>query len=116
MIFKDTGVMTAKKNENISLQCPVGRVLKLIGGKWRLRIIHEMETEHRRFGELKRLIPDISEKMLIQELKALVEHNILERKAYKEIPPRVEYSLTKKGKQVLPILDQIVKFSEVIDS
>ena len=103
--------MGVKKNENNSSTCPVAIVLKIIGGKWRLRIINEICEERRRFGELKRLIPDISEKMLIQELKALVEYKIVEKKAYKEIPPRVEYYLTEKGKKVLPILDEIVKFS-----
>jgi DNA-binding HxlR family transcriptional regulator len=94
------------------IQCPVGRALKLLGGKWRLRIINEIGLEKRRFGEMKRLIPDISEKMLIQELKALVEAELLQKKAYPEIPPRVEYFLTDSGKRVLPILEEYRKFAE----
>lgn len=73
-------------------------------------VVKEIGLEKRRFGELKRLIPEISEKMLIQELKALVNFGILNRKAYKEIPPKVEYSLTEDGKSVLPIIDQIKTF------
>ena len=103
--------MSLKKSEKKISVCPVGVTLKIIGGKWRLRIINELSTDRKRFGELKRLIPEISEKMLIQELKALAAYDIVRRKAYREIPPKVEYSLTEKGKKVLPILDEIKKFS-----
>lgn len=92
--------------------CPVAEALKVIGGKWRLQIINEIGAENRRFGEMKRLIPEISEKMLIQELKALTNMKILNRKAFPEIPPRVEYSLTPFGMKVLPIIDQIKMFGE----
>lgn len=101
--------------ENNSL-CPVSEALKVIGGKWRLQIIHEIGDQKRRFGELKRLIPSISEKMLIQELKNLVALGVLRRKAYKEIPPRVEYSLTKHGEKVLPIIEHIKVFGNELIS
>lgn len=102
-----------KKNiETCPELCPVKEALKIIGGKWTLRIVYEIGLEKRRFGELKRLIPTISEKMLIQELKHLATYGILYRKAYPEIPPRVEYSLTPSGKSVLPIIDQIEKFGQ----
>lgn len=107
--------MALKKNENKLGTCPVGNALKMLGGKWRLRIINEIGLERRRFGEMKRLIPDISEKMLIQELKELVNYGLLTRKAYKEIPPKVEYYLSDKGKKVLPILDEIKKFASEMD-
>ena len=102
-----------KKLENLEL-CPVSEGLRIIGGKWRLQIIYKLGSQKRRFGELKRLIPKISEKMLIQELKSLTASGILNRKAYKEIPPRVEYSLTEYGKIVLPIIEQIKTFGEEI--
>lgn len=95
-----------EKNE----KCPVEHALKVIGGKWRLQIIYEIGNEKRRFGELKRLIPDISEKVLIQQLKSLALLEIINRKAFPEIPPRVEYTLTEKGKKVLPILKEIEQF------
>ncbi|MCF6296578.1 MAG: helix-turn-helix transcriptional regulator [Flavobacteriaceae bacterium] len=98
-----------KKNEKNNL-CPVGEALKVIGGKWSLQIINEIGKEKRRFGEMKRLIPDISEKMLIQELKKLVSYDVLNRKAYPEIPPKVEYSLTEYGKKIIPIIVQIKTF------
>jgi len=90
--------------------CPVSKALEIIGGKWRLQIIFQLGNEKRRFGELKRLLPAISEKMLIQELKKLTEATIVHRKAYHEIPPRVEYSLTIEGQKILPIIDQIKAF------
>ncbi|UTW62826.1 helix-turn-helix transcriptional regulator [bacterium SCSIO 12741] len=96
--------------QKIENKCPVGEALKFIGGKWPLQIIYEIGTEKRRFGELKRLIPNISEKMLIQELKKMVESEIVHREAYPEIPPKVEYSLTEKGKKILPIVKQIETF------
>jgi len=99
-----------KKTPNTNEPCPVSEALKIIGGKWRLQIIFEIGDQKRRFGEMKRLIPAISEKMLIQELKSLVSLGILRRKAYNEIPPRVEYSLTEQGKKILPIIDQIKVF------
>jgi DNA-binding HxlR family transcriptional regulator len=96
-----------KKHEN---KCPVAEALKFIGGKWTLQIIYEIGQEKRRFGELKRLIPDISEKMLIQELKKMADSNIIHRKAYPEVPPKVEYSLTERGLKALPILEQIENY------
>jgi DNA-binding HxlR family transcriptional regulator len=98
------------QKENLELvECPVKKSLEIIGGKWKLRIIFQIGSEVRRYGDLKRLIPDISEKMLIQELKSLVEYGVLSKKSFNEIPPRVEYTLTEKGKEVLPIIDMMIK-------
>ncbi|MGD1845403.1 MAG: winged helix-turn-helix transcriptional regulator [Salibacteraceae bacterium] len=99
-----------KEFEKKFSECPVAHALDIIGGKWSMLVINEIGSETRRFGELKRLIPEISEKMLIQELKRLVSLGILNRKAYPEIPPKVEYSLTKNGQKVLPIIDQVKVF------
>jgi len=91
-------------------QCPVKKALDILGGKWKMLIIYQIGDEVRRYGELRKLIPNISEKMLIQELKSLVEHDILNKKSYNEIPPKVEYTLTDKGKRVLPIIGQMKTF------
>jgi DNA-binding HxlR family transcriptional regulator len=95
-------------------QCPIKKTLDVIGGKWKLRIIAQIGNDVCRYGELRKLIPDISEKMLIQELKSLVEYDILNKKSYNEIPPKVEYSLTKKGKKVLPLIDNIAGFGMML--
>lgn len=90
--------------------CPIRKTLEIIGGKWRLLIIYEIGLEARRYGDLRRLIPDISEKMLIQELKSLVELKVLNKKSFYEIPPRVEYTLTDYGKKVLPLIEPMAAF------
>jgi DNA-binding HxlR family transcriptional regulator len=100
---------------NISeAQCPIKKALDVIGGKWKLRIITQIGANICRYGELRKLIPDISEKMLIQELKSLVEYDILNKKSYHEVPPRVEYWLTKKGKKVLPLIEDMAKFGTIL--
>jgi DNA-binding HxlR family transcriptional regulator len=99
-----------KEKVILVLECPVKKALDLIGGKWKLQIINQVGHDVRRYGELKRLLPDISEKMLIQELKSLVDSEILNKKSYYEIPPRVEYFLTDKGKKVLPMIEAIKAF------
>lgn len=99
-----------KKIIQDEVQCPVKKALYVIGGKWKLRLIYQMKDETRRYGDLKRLLPDISEKMLIQELKSLAEYKVINKKSYNEIPPRVEYTLTNKGEEILPIIELMIKF------
>lgn len=90
--------------------CPVRKTMQVIGGKWSIVIIFQINTRTIRYGELKRCIPGISEKMLIEQLKFLCSSGLVNKKAYPEIPPRVEYSLTSKGEKLLPIIDDIAKF------
>lgn len=90
--------------------CPVRRTLNLLGGKWTLLILFQINERVIRYGELKRAIPGISEKMLIQELNLLVENNFVYKQAYPEIPPKVEYSLTAKGLKTLPIAEKLALF------
>ena len=90
--------------------CPVRRSLSLLGGKWTLLILFQINDRVIRYGELKRAIPGISEKMLIQELNFLVENKLVSKKAYPEIPPKVEYRLTKFGLKTLPIADTLTHF------
>jgi DNA-binding HxlR family transcriptional regulator len=77
--------------------CGLEAALEVIGGKWKVLIMWPLRGEPRRFGELRRLVPGISEKMLIQHLKEMEADGIVTRKDFKEVPPRVEYSLTKFG-------------------
>ncbi|MFN4000404.1 winged helix-turn-helix transcriptional regulator [Algoriphagus sp.] len=99
-----------KENNFDEKTCPVKKALEVIGGKWKLRIIDKLSQGTIRYGELKKSIPDISEKMLIQELKSLVALEMIKKKAYPEIPPRVEYSLSPKGGEIIPILDLMKQF------
>ncbi len=103
-----------KKSQKIIKQsdenCPVRRSLVLLSGKWTLLILFQINERVIRYGELKRTIPGISEKMLIQELNMLVEKKLVSKKSYPEIPPKVEYRLTKLGLNTLPIVDKLALF------
>lgn len=99
--------------EYSSEKCIVMRKgLDVIGSRWKLIIIASLRNGKKRYGEIKRLIPEISEKMLINELKSLVNFGLVDKKSYLEIPPKVEYSLSEKGKDILPIIDIVVEWSE----
>lgn len=91
-------------------RCPVRASLSLLSGKWTLLILFQINENVMRYGELKRAIPGISEKMLIQELNMLVESKLVSKKAYPEIPPKVEYTLTELGLKTLPIVDKLATF------
>lgn len=90
--------------------CPVRKTLGLLSGKWTLLILFQVNDRVIRYGELKRAIPGISEKVLIQELNFLVENKLVSKKSYPEIPPKVEYRLTKLGLKTLPIADKLASF------
>jgi DNA-binding HxlR family transcriptional regulator len=77
--------------------CGLGPALQVIGGKWKALILWEVYEQPLRFGELKRRIPNISEKMLIQELRELEHQGVISRKMFHEVPPKVEYSITEFG-------------------
>ncbi|MCD1117606.1 winged helix-turn-helix transcriptional regulator [Chryseobacterium turcicum] len=91
-------------------KCPVRASLSLLSGKWTLMILFQINENIIRYGELKRAVVGISEKMLIQELNMLVENKLVNKKIYPEIPPKVEYSLTDLGLKTLPIADQLAQF------
>jgi DNA-binding HxlR family transcriptional regulator len=84
--------------------CPVKLTTDIIGGKWKPLILFYLEGRTRRFSELKRLIPQLTKKMLTQHLRELERDEIIRRKVYPEVPPRVEYSLTRHGETLKPIL------------
>lgn len=94
-------------------QCPVRNVLSRIGDRWSLLVLlalHE-KAETMRFSDLCRAIPDVSQKMLTSTLRKLEADDLLSRTIYPEVPPRVEYKLTKRGKTLIPLLNQLVDWS-----
>ena len=91
--------------------CPFTRAIGTIGNKWKPIIINVIGTHTTRFGQLAAIIPHISRKVLTEQLKELEEDGLLERLAYKEIPPRVEYKLSEKGLAFLPILENIKEWN-----
>ena len=86
-------------------ECPVEIALFFVGHKWKILIVRELLTGTKRFGELKMSINGISQKVLTQNLRLMEEHNLVHRKAYAQIPPRVEYSLTEAGQSLKSVLD-----------
>ena len=85
--------------------CPVGLTTDIIGGKWKPLILFHLQDKTRRFGELQKLIPETTKKMLTQRLRELERDGIIRRKIYAQVPPRVEYSLTRHGQSLRPILE-----------
>jgi DNA-binding HxlR family transcriptional regulator len=87
--------------------CPVGCCAEIISGKWTLLVIRDLADESRRFCELERSLAGISPRTLSLRLRALEEHGIVERRTYPEVPPRVEYELTPKGKALVPLIEDM---------
>ena len=85
--------------------CPVETTLMLIGDKWKVLILRELLTGTKRFGELKRSVGNVSQKVLTAQLRAMEGSGLLTRKVYAEVPPKVEYTLTELGRSLKPILD-----------
>lgn len=87
--------------------CAMDVTMNYIGGKWKTVVLWYLKKEKKRFSELKKLIPNITEKMLSLQLKDLESDGIVKRKIYPEVPPKVEYSLTDFGKTLIPMLEEI---------
>lgn len=90
----------------------VQTTLKVLGGKWKILILWHLKDDVRRFSELKRLIPEITEKMLMQQLRELEKDGIVNRNVYSEVPPKVEYSFTKYGLSLKPVLQVLCNWGE----
>lgn len=92
--------------------CPVETTLSLISTRWRVLIIRDLLDGTKRFSELKRSIGSISQKVLTQNLRAMEEDGLVTRTIYPEVPPRVEYSLTERGKSLKSVLDAMWAWGE----
>jgi len=90
--------------------CLLTSVSNLIGGKWKMQVLTYLLKGEVRYGELKRLMPEITEKMLIQALRELEQDGLISRKQYPEVPPKVEYSLTPIGEELREPLQLLVKW------
>lgn len=105
--------MEASMNEIKELPaCPVETTLSLIGDKWKVLILRDLITGTKRFGELKKSIGTVSQKVLTAQLRNMEEYGLVHREVYAEVPPRVEYSLTELGQSLKPILDALQNWGE----
>jgi len=85
--------------------CPVEAALEVIGGKWKGSILYHLLAGKKRFNEIKRLFPSLTQRILTQQLRELERDGIIHREVYAEVPPRVEYSLTEQGRTLAPVLE-----------
>ena len=95
-----------------SSNCPLYQAIGKVGNKWKPIIINVIRERTVRFGQLDAIIPHITRKVLTEQLRELEEDGIVNRISYKELPPRVEYSLTEQGKAFIPILEMIKEWNE----
>jgi DNA-binding HxlR family transcriptional regulator len=91
---------------------PVELSLSIIGGKWKIPIIWRLKDGEKRYGEIRRSLTKVTHKMLTQQLRELEQDEIIKRKVYKEVPPKVEYSLTLLGESVIPVIDLLREWGE----
>jgi DNA-binding HxlR family transcriptional regulator len=106
--------MAKKRFNNCIAGCPVEATLTIIGGKWKGVILyHLFQKKKLRFGELKKLVGVITQRMLTNQLRELEKDGIINRKIYAEVPPKVEYSFTKKGESLKTIINALEKWGEL---
>ena len=104
--------MSEQTNAKSLPACPVETTLTLIGNKWKVLILRELLSGTKRFGELKKSIGSVSQKVLTAQLRDMEGNGLLSRKVYAEVPPRVEYTLTDLGYSLKPILDALWNWGE----
>jgi DNA-binding HxlR family transcriptional regulator len=103
----DDDCLAADCFENVAL------TIQVIGGKWKVLLLWQLIEGHKRFNELRRLVPDISQKMLTQQLRELEQDGLITRTVYPETPPKVEYSITEHGKTLDPLFDVMYDWAAI---
>ena len=104
--------MAAKVDVKSLPACPVETTLTLIGDKWKVLILRDLMPGTKRFGELKKSIGSVSQKVLTAQLRYMEQNGLVHREVFAEVPPRVEYSLTELGRSLKPILDAMWNWGE----
>ena len=104
----------SKRMEDVSDRCPMRTAVAVLAGKWKPLIVFYLRTGTERFSAMRRLIPEASQQVLTQQLRELEEDGIITRTIYPEVPPRVEYSLSRIGDQLGPIVDLLAQWGEQI--
>jgi len=99
-------------NKDDHENCPISTAQKMIGGKWTLLILYNLSLGTLRFGELNRMTQDVTQSTLTKELRNLESYQLVNRKVYLEVPPKVEYSLTEIGMKFLPVLEELFQWGD----
>lgn len=110
--FGKYGAMSRTDPSQSEFTCGIDAAMRVIGGKWKPLILHFLYRGPHRYGELKRCVRGVSDKMLIQHLKELEVHGIVSRKDHHEVPPRVDYALTRLGKSLAEALIPLCNWGE----
>jgi len=104
--------MKRYKLDGTFFYCPVDLTLSVIGGRWKGLVFWNLRNGTKRFGELKKILVGINDKMLTQVLRELEASGVVSRKVHEVIPPKVEYTLTKEGKKLLPVMEQMSNWGQ----
>lgn len=120
LIFNDLKMKKEEKNserfenmvKNIKKYggCPVSATLKIIGGKWKPLILYFVSVDVNRFGQLQRMMPGCSKRMMTTQLRELEDDGIIHREVFAEVPPKVIYTLTEKGESLRPLFSELSKW------
>jgi DNA-binding HxlR family transcriptional regulator len=105
---------SAKKTDvdEACARCPAEATIEVLGGRWKAHIIWHLLRGTLRFGELRRGLPGVTQKVLTQQLRELEADGVVSRKVFAEVPPRVEYSLTERGKSLKPVIDAMCRWGK----
>lgn len=95
------------------VECPLTALVDMIGGRWKVLCLWHLREGQKRFSELRRLMPDVTQKMLTQQLRALENDGLVDREVFAEVPPRVEYSLTPAGQELRGLLYTMTDWAQV---
>ena len=98
------------KKQTFNPDCPINATIKILGGKWKVLILFHLNQGTKRFNELRREMPGVTQRMLTNQLRELEADKIISRKVYPEVPPRVEYTLTEIGETLTPVLESLKKW------
>jgi len=110
--MRKTNSTNSLNEKELAAICPMHTVMNLLGGRWKIASLYFIHQDFNRFSLLQKKMPFITTKMLSQQLKELEKDDLIVRKIFPEMPPRVEYSLTRKGKSLLPVLEDLYNWGK----
>jgi DNA-binding HxlR family transcriptional regulator len=109
---KQSATPSPARNKVPATRCPAEATLGVIGGRWKVPILWHLLVGTRRFSELRRALGNVTQKMLAQQLRELERDGVVSRKVYAEVPPKVEYSLTARGRSLRPVVESMCKWGK----